>query len=255
MKFGVADYGMNVWAGGLYDIEERLQGLRKLGYSGTERLEAGSPADAIYKSAVYRKLGMDYSTCLGPDVQSCIQWTAALGKKYVWLAVGENTRNTDFDVFCRKANLFAKSCKRWGIRAAVHNHLGQRIESQQELEDFLKKCPDIGIVFDTGHLAGAGGDPVEIVKKYHDRICVMHLKDVYLINPEAGLETYTDRLRFCELGAGNTGLDNMKVMKALVDVGYDGWVHIEHDTHMRDPLIDLRTSINLLKNSGFVVTK
>jgi hypothetical protein len=28
MKFGVADYGMNVWYGGLYDIEERLLELK-----------------------------------------------------------------------------------------------------------------------------------------------------------------------------------------------------------------------------------
>ena len=28
MKFGVADYGMNVWHGGLYDIEERLKDLK-----------------------------------------------------------------------------------------------------------------------------------------------------------------------------------------------------------------------------------
>lgn len=25
MKFGIADYGMNVWDGGLFDIEEHLQ--------------------------------------------------------------------------------------------------------------------------------------------------------------------------------------------------------------------------------------
>jgi len=28
MKIGVADYGMNVWYGGLYDIEERLADLK-----------------------------------------------------------------------------------------------------------------------------------------------------------------------------------------------------------------------------------
>ena len=34
MKFGVADYGMNVWDGGCFDIEERLIGLKKIGYDG-----------------------------------------------------------------------------------------------------------------------------------------------------------------------------------------------------------------------------
>lgn len=40
MKIGVADYGLNVWYGGLYDIEERLMALKALGLHGTERLEA-----------------------------------------------------------------------------------------------------------------------------------------------------------------------------------------------------------------------
>ena len=89
MKFGVADYGMNVWYGGLYDIEERLIALKSLGFNGTERLEAATEADAIHKAALYHKLGMDFSTCRGPNVQTNIQWSAALGKQYTWLPYSE----------------------------------------------------------------------------------------------------------------------------------------------------------------------
>ena len=51
MKFGVADYGMNVWEGGCYDITLRLEELRSIGLDGTERLEVCDAADAIYKAA------------------------------------------------------------------------------------------------------------------------------------------------------------------------------------------------------------
>ena len=246
MKFGVADYGMNVWYGGMYDIEERLLDLKKLGFNGTERLEAVSPSDALYKAALYRKLGMDFSTCRGPSVQITTEWTAALDKKYVWLTPGQNDRDIDFKVFCRRCNAMIKSCARWGVTASIHNHMGQRVENQQELEDFLKACPDAGIVFDTGHLSMAGGDPVEIVKKYHQRISVMHLKDVFLTGgtrPD-GIKEY----RFCELGAGNNGFSNTKVIEMLLKVGWDGWVHIEHDVHLRDPLKDLAVSLKFVKN-------
>lgn len=248
MKFGVADYGMNVWAGDLYNIEERLLGLKEIGYDGTERLEAVSPSDALHKAGLYRKLGMDFSTCRGPSAQVGIEWTAALGKKYVWLALKNNSRTSDLEVFCRQANLMAKSCARWGITAAIHNHLGQRIENQKELEDFLKKCPEIGMILDTGHLDAAGGDPVAIIKKYHRRLCVMHLKDVVIENPG---DPAARKVRFCELGAGATGLDNAKVMATLKDVGYDGWVHIEHDHHRQDPFKDLAISRKFLKQAGF----
>ena len=32
MKFGVADYGLNVWYGGDFDHEERLVRLKEIGY-------------------------------------------------------------------------------------------------------------------------------------------------------------------------------------------------------------------------------
>ena len=244
MKFGIADYGMNVWEGGLYDIDARLRDLKSIGFDGTERLEAVSEAAALHKAAIYHKMGMDFSTCRGPNVQVNIEWSAALGKKYVWLTPSDLSREVDFEVFCRRANRMIDACAAWGIRAAIHNHLWQRVESQCELEDFLKKCPGAGLVFDTGHLSAAGGDPVEIVKKYAGRIAVMHLKDV-VVKPDGKFE------RFCELGAGNNGLDNRKVMEALVATGYDGWVHIEHDCHLNDPVLDLGKSYKYLIDAGF----
>lgn len=246
MKFGVADYGMNVWHGGLYSIEQRLIDLKEIGYDGTERLEAATPSEAIQKAALYRKLGMDFSTCRGPNLQLNIEWSAALGKEYTWLSPGDMSRNVDFDVFCRRANEFVRACKLYGITASIHNHMHQRVENQQELEDFLKAVPEAGIVFDAGHLSMAGGNPVEIVKKYHKRISVLHLKDVFLTGEtrEDGIKDY----RFCELGAGNNGFDNADVLEAVMEVGWDGWIHIEHDHHQRNPLEDLKTSRDFIRN-------
>ncbi len=59
MKIGVADYGMNVWDGGLYDIESRLLSLRDIGLNGTERLEAATPADALSRTRI--RMAMAFS--------------------------------------------------------------------------------------------------------------------------------------------------------------------------------------------------
>lgn len=69
MKFGVADYGLNVWHGGLYDLESRLQNLRELGFEGIKRLEANGSGDALGKAALCRRCGMDFATCRG--ARSC----------------------------------------------------------------------------------------------------------------------------------------------------------------------------------------
>jgi len=247
MKFGVADYGMNVWDGGCFDTEERLSRLKEIGYEGVERLEAVSADNALYKAVRFRKLGMDFATVRGPNVETSIQWTAAFGKSYVWTSVS----GRDFDTFCRQANIQAEACERWNIAAALHNHLGSPVESQEQVKDFLARCPKCKLILDTAHLAAADGDPVEIVREYPDRIESIHLKDWLLTNPEVGLDNWFARGRFCELGAGNIGLDNAAVMRALVDIGYDGWILVEHDTHLQDTYKDLAISRQYLCEAGF----
>ena len=247
MKFGIADYGMNVWDGGCFDYEERWTQLRAIGYEGTERLHAASGDDAVYRAARMHRMGMDFATVLGPTPELTIQWTAAFGKTYVWTAV----TGKEFDTFCRQVNTQAAACRRWGIRVALHNHLGSLVESQEELETFLARCPDCGLILDTAHLAAADGDPVEIGLKYPERLASIHLKDWLVTNPEIGLKEWPRRGRFCELGAGNIGLDNAAVMQALVRVGYDGWILVEHDTHLQDPLADLAISREYLRRAGF----
>ena len=247
MRYGVADYGMNVWDGGCFDIEERLVALKKLGFEGVERLSASSGDDLLYKAARFRRAGMDFAICSGPTVELSIRWTAALRKGYVWAAV----TGADFDTFCRQVNRQVEICALWGIRAGLHNHLGTLVESQKELEKFLERCPECGLILDTAHLAAAGGDAVEIARRYADRLVAVHLKDWRVTNPAIGLDRWPERGRFCELGAGSIGLDNPAVMQALAKAGYDGWVFIEQDTHLREPLEDLAVSLRYLKGAGF----
>jgi len=79
----------------------------------------------------------------------------------------------------------------------------------------------------------------------------VHLKDWLVLKPEVGLDKWWDRGRFCELGAGNIGLDNAAVMNEVRKAGYDGWVFVEHDTHLQDPLKDLAISREYLRKAGF----
>lgn len=245
IKVGVADYGMWVWDGGMFDYEQRLLDLKNIGYDGLERLRPISEADAIHKSAMVRKMGMDYATCLAPDAEHCIQWTSALGKEYVWTNVTAKT----FDDFCRQVNIQVSICKKWGLKVALHNHLGSLVETQAELLEFLSRCPGCHLVLDTGHLAVAsGGDPMYIIKNYFNRLAAVHVKD-WVMTDETATEWY-NRGYFCELGAGNVTINNDMLVKELVKMGYSGWIFVEHDTHLREPLIDLKKSRDYLKDCG-----
>lgn len=247
MKFGVADYGMNVWYGGCYDTMQRLIDLKNIGYDGIERLEASSPSDAVAKAVEFKRLGMDFATVRGPSIETTIKWTAAFGKEYVWAQV----TGKDFDTFCRQVNEQVKAASALGVRVVLHNHLGTLVETEEELEAFLAKCPLCGLVFDTGHHAAAGGDPLGIVKRYYPRLVALHVKDWKKtgdVSPVHNPKWY-DCGYFTGLGEGNIGQDNGAILKAAVKVGYDGWVFVEHDTHKQDPLVDLAASREYLKKA------
>ena len=132
-----------------------------------------------------------------------------------------------------------------------HDRLGTLVESQAELEELMARCPKAGLIFDTARLAAADGDCLAIVRQYAGRMAAVHLKDWLVTDPDVGLDRWPQRGRFCELGAGNIGLDNAAVMHALVEGGYDGWVFVEHDTHLQDPLEDLAISRQCLRDAGF----
>lgn len=244
-KIGVADYGLNVWDGGAFDPEERWSALLSIGYDGVERLYAHDGADALHQAARMRRMGVDFATVLGPNPRLSIQWTAALGREYVWTAVSAG----DFDAFCRQAEIQAQACRRWGLRAALHNHMGTPVETQEQIATFLARCPNTGLILDTAHLAAMGGDPAGVVRAYPERLMAVHLKDWLLTDPSA--PEWHRRGRFCRLGEGNIGLDNRAVLLALREVGYEGWIFVEQDTHLHDPLIDLAESRRYIQDAGF----
>ncbi len=247
-KIGIADYGMNVWYGGFMDYETRMEDLKKIGYDGIERLTPIDAADALNKATTLAKLGMDFATVLAPTLELKVQWTAAFGKKYIWTDVMANHDADSLDLYCRRVNYLTDTCKKYGIKAAVHNHLGCIVETQEELDEFMTKCPDAGLVFDVGHMAVAGGNVREVMDKYYDRIVAIHLKEWVMKDPSQ--KDWWDRGYFCGLGQGDFPVDNEYVVKTAVERGYDNWIFIEHDTHLRDPLEDLADSRAILKKWG-----
>ena len=248
IKVGIADYGMNVWYGGFMDYETRMQQIKAIGYEGIERLTPIDAADALNKATILAKLGMDFSTVLAPTLELKVQWTAAFGKKYIWSDVQINHAKDTMDTYCRRVNYLIEAGKKYGVKIAVHNHLGCIVETQEQLDEFMEKCPDAGLVFDVGHMAVAGGNVREVFEKYYDRIVAIHLKEWVSTDPDA--KEWWDRGYFCGLGQGNTNVDNEYVVKAAIEKGYDKWILIEHDTHKREPLEDLADSREILRKWG-----
>ena len=246
-QIGVADYGMDVWYGGNLNLEQRLELLKSCGIGGIEWLKAADMAEAVQNASLFHRMGMDFASCNMSSPELTMKCACAFGKEYVWITIPAR-RTVPFETYCRQAKAVVEAAAYYGLKAALHNHLGTRVESQQELDDFMAAVPSAALLLDTAHLHAAGGDCVETIRKYHDRLAAVHFKDYFLKDESIGLDRWPERLRFCELNGGNAGMDFAPIVRELRDHNYNKWILIEHDTHLREPEIDLKKSADILKD-------
>lgn len=240
IKVGLADYGLQVWDGFLGDYEERLKMVMRAGFDGLERLRPLDGTDAIEMAARVKKAGGDFATCLAPDLEHSIRWTAALGKEYVWV----NAKTDNFDVFTRQVNIQTAICDLYGIRAAYHFHASPGLSTMEEFDLFMERCPDLGLILDTANHKNYGMDPFELIEKYYDRIVSVHLKDWISYGENKGGRT-------CVLGEGNIGLDNGLIVKRLLEKGYDNkWIFVEPEHFQKDPFEEIKKCREYVKKAG-----
>lgn len=119
-----------------------------------------------------------------------------------------------------------------GFEPTFHHHAGTFVESPEEIDRFLSAV-DVDLTLDTGHLLIAGGDPVDAVTRWGDRINHLHLKDVdraelqRVLATGGGMAEVWMSGAFVAFGRGDLDLD--RVMAAMGERGFDGWIVVEQD--------------------------
>ncbi|KAA3657523.1 MAG: xylose isomerase [Chloroflexi bacterium] len=138
--------------------------------------------------------------------------------------------------FAKGAEHVARAVKETtGLRTVFHHHCAGYVETPAELTKLLSLTdPELlGLVFDTGHYQFAGGDPVQAIHDYADRIWHMHFKDCHAEIAQQSRDEKWDYFEsvnkgvFCELGQG--GVDFTAVKTALETIGYEDWIVVEQD--------------------------
>ena len=128
-----------------------------------------------------------------------------------------------------------------GMRVVLHNHVGTYVETAAETKRFLDEsdATKVGWCLDVGHLKYGGGDALDFLPDYGDRVAHVHLKDVdpdVLARAQAESWSFGDALRgiiFPELGEGLVPIP--EIVADLQKRGYDGWYVLEQDTTHKHP--------------------
>ena len=133
----------------------------------------------------------------------------------------------------------------YGLHVQFHSHADSHVGYQPEIERFLEATnPEyVNLCLDTGHVAYYGGDCVDLITRYPERIGYVHLKQV---NPAIVSEVLDKDLSFPEavrMGAmiePPLGLPDMPpVLEALAGLGREIKGIIEHDLYPCAPDVPL----------------
>ena len=172
----------------------------------------------------------------------------------------------EMKTYARKMTEFAEWCTDTGMPISYHHHMAAVIETEKELDAFMNHSGEaLPLLYDTGHMAFAGGDVLRVIDNHHKRISHVHTKDVrqkVLDKLDRNKESFLDSVIkgvFTVPGDGN--LNFQSIVTRLEFYGYEGWfvVEAEQDPTISPPLqmaqLGHRELIKIMGASGYEVEK
>jgi len=124
--------------------------------------------------------------------------------------------------------LVNEKVKKYNLKVAIHNHgPGDDLySSPNDVYEKIKKLDKrIGFCLDIGHTFRIGQDPVEMARKYTNRLYDIHFKDI----DKAGKDG-----AYVECGRGV--MDLRPFLQLLQEINYQGVVSFEYEKDGEDPL-------------------
>ncbi|QTH73580.1 myo-inosose-2 dehydratase [Pseudoalteromonas xiamenensis] len=134
-----------------------------------------------------------------------------------------------------------------GVKMCYHHHMGTGVMTMDEIGRLAELTdPDcVHLCLDTGHLHFAGGNNLEFINLYSDRIKHVHLKNIrqdvmnYSLDNNLSFKEAILRGVFTVPGDPAGCIDFKEILQALADKDFAGWlvVEAEQDPAKATPLL------------------
>jgi inosose dehydratase len=190
-----------------------------------------SPLEEVVKS--FRQ-DLEYLKALGAEVIGPSEQTRSCQGKPVSVFSGKPQCTTEeFKRLTAGMNHLGRIASDEGLRLAYHHHMGTGIQTIEETERFLNDTnPDVVyLLYDSGHFAFSGEDPVAALEKFVSRVGHVHLKDLRkkeFVKAKNNDSSFLDAVRegvFTVPGDGD--IDFTPIFKILEEENYQGWMVVE----------------------------
>lgn len=229
---------IGLW-GGKQSFEAVIEAVGRLGIAGLEvfdgdvaryygkagELESRLTAAGVELTGAY--FNMDDS--IDADKESAVLARAAevcdflptVGAEFIILnggamKEGRTFANEDYRRLASVMNRIGKDARSKGLQAVLHPHLRFMVELPEEVDRLVAEGIDqdlVGLCPHPGHQFHIGADPYVICERHAGWVKYLHIGD-------AG-EDKKGRV------VGQGVLDQERLMKPLLEAGYDGWIIIE----------------------------
>ena len=164
----------------------------------------------------------------------------------------------------KRLTTFCEWCAEHGMPIGFHHHAGTAIETEDELDLLMNYTGEaVNLLFDTGHMAFAGGDNIQVITNHVNRIIHVHTKDVrheILSRLDRAKDSFIDAvLKGVFTVPGDGTIDFSALIHLLAEKGYEGWfvVEAEQDPVNAPPFeyaqIGYRTLKPILEAEGYVI--
>ncbi|AZB44144.1 sugar phosphate isomerase/epimerase [Bacillus sp. FJAT-42376] len=174
------------------------------------------------------------------NLDFCIEAQAILGSRHLIIAYPYDRmeKEEEYHELAAKLNGMGKKVHEAGLTLSYHHHefelltFGQRTGMEILMEETNPEW--VQFELDIYWLTHAGKDPADWIKRYSDRVSLVHMKD---------METGEDKA-FAELGAG---ILNLKAVVEEAGKANAEWLVVEQDICKRSPLESVSASYSYLK--------
>ena len=215
---------------------QALKGTHPLGVSSVAA-SFGVPDDAELdgSGAIARKRGVAH-------VEQVVKQCAALGGDVVYLVPGKDdspaTLSRYADSLAQAADLAAVH----EVRLCIEHFPGTALPTAAATLEFINAInhPNLGLLFDIGHIQMSNEDPVEVIEAAGERMDYVHLDD----NDGHG------DLHWALLDGVLTIKTLRETFGALQEIGYAGGVSLELSPQLDDPYQALKRSRQITIDCG-----
>jgi inosose dehydratase len=242
-------------------IEEKVADVAAAGFTAfetfghvVEQYPGGAPAfkDLIARNGLTYAASYCARTYIDParaadDIAQVMQWARSskeAGAETIVVSCQRREKDSytpeEYAGLARTFNtLGARIRDELGLRTSLHPHTGTPVEKPEEIARVVEALDPKACGFgpDTGQIAQAGGDAVDVVGRYRDVVTHVHVKDYggTPVNrrPDGTIEDPTGYVGYTPVGSGV--IDFATMFRGLKDAGFDGWLMVELDGTPRAP--------------------